>query len=246
MKNKFLTFSYDDGVIQDRRLVPLLDKYGLKATFNLNSGWLGKTHHFRYKGETFVHQKVEREEVPSLYRNHEVAAHTLTHPKLPTLSDEEILFQVEEDRKVLSSLVGYEVVGMAYPGGTNNHNERTEKLIRGHTGIRYCRTVDDSHSFAIPENPYELCPSIHHLSEQAFDLCREFVQRKTDKPQLLYIWGHSYELDLEGKWEQLEELFKLLSGHDDIVYGTNAEVLERLKTNHMQNIGELYRTGVLG
>lgn len=225
MKNKFLTFSYDDGVVQDRRLVELLDKYGLKATFNISSGWLGQTHHFLWKGEKFVHQKVDREEVSALYRNHEVAAHTLTHPKLPLLSDEEILFQVEQDRKALSSLVGYKVVGMAYPGATNNHDERTERIIRAHTGIRYCRTVDDSHSIAIPDNLYELRPSVHHLAPDVLQLCEHFVHLKADKPQLLYIWGHSYELDLEDKWEQLEELFKLLSGHDDIVYGTNKEVL---------------------
>lgn len=131
MKNKYLTFSYDDGVVQDRRLVALLDKCDLKATFNLSSGWLGKTHHFPWKGKNFVHQKVEREEVPTLYRNHEVAAHTLTHPKLTSLSDEEIILQVEEDRKALSSLVGYEVVGMAYPGGTNNSvQKRSSKSKR--------------------------------------------------------------------------------------------------------------------
>jgi len=228
MKNKFLTFSYDDGVIQDRRLITLLDKYGLKATFNLSSGWLGQTHTFQYKGAEFVHQKVDREEVPALYRNHEVAAHTLTHPKLPLLSDEEILFQVEQDRKTLSSLVGYEVVGMAYPGATNNHDERTERIIKAHTGIRYCRTVDDSHSFEIPDNLYELRPTIHHLSPNALEICRQFVESKTEKNQLLYIWGHSYELDLEDKWEELEKLFSLLSGHDDIVYGTNSALLEKL------------------
>lgn len=228
MKNKYLTFSYDDGVVQDRRLVALLDKYGLKATFNLSSGWLGKTHYFPWKGKDFVHQKVEREEVPTLYRNHEVAAHTLTHPKLPRLSDEEIIFQVEEDRKALSGLVGYEVVGMAYPGATNNHNERTERIIRAHTGIRYCRTVDSTCSFEKPENLYALRPTAHHLAPELRELCERFVELKTDKPQLLYIWGHSYELDLEDQWQMLESLFSLLSGRDDIVYGTNAEVLRLL------------------
>ena len=38
---KAVTFSYDDGVTQDRRLIKIFDKYGLKATFNLNSGLLG-------------------------------------------------------------------------------------------------------------------------------------------------------------------------------------------------------------
>ena len=37
-KPKALTVSYDDGVRQDKRLIEILQKYGLKRTFNLNSG----------------------------------------------------------------------------------------------------------------------------------------------------------------------------------------------------------------
>ena len=32
-KLKAVTFSFDDGVTQDKRLVEILNKYGLKATF---------------------------------------------------------------------------------------------------------------------------------------------------------------------------------------------------------------------
>ena len=38
---KALTFSYDDGVTQDKRLIKILNKYGLKCTFNINSGLFG-------------------------------------------------------------------------------------------------------------------------------------------------------------------------------------------------------------
>ena len=31
---KFLTFSFDDGVTQDRRFIELLNKNGMKCTFN--------------------------------------------------------------------------------------------------------------------------------------------------------------------------------------------------------------------
>ena len=41
-KKKAVTFSFDDGVTQDIRLIELLNKYGLKATFNLNSELLGR------------------------------------------------------------------------------------------------------------------------------------------------------------------------------------------------------------
>lgn len=37
-RKKALTLSYDDGITQDKRLVSIFNKYGLKATFNLNSG----------------------------------------------------------------------------------------------------------------------------------------------------------------------------------------------------------------
>ena len=37
-KNKAVTFSYDDGIEQDKQLVDIFNTYGLKCTFNLNSG----------------------------------------------------------------------------------------------------------------------------------------------------------------------------------------------------------------
>ena len=45
-KKKAITFSFDDGVSQDIRLIELFNKYGLKGTFNLNSGFLeiGRAH----------------------------------------------------------------------------------------------------------------------------------------------------------------------------------------------------------
>lgn len=43
MGRKWMTFSFDDGTVQDRRLVALLDQYGLKGTFNLNSGLLARS-----------------------------------------------------------------------------------------------------------------------------------------------------------------------------------------------------------
>jgi len=58
------------------------------------------------------------------------------------------------------------------------------------------------------------------------EMGKKFVEMTPDKPQVFYIWGHSYEMDFESDyWARLEEFFKLISGHDDIFYGTNKEVL---------------------
>lgn len=116
-KMKALTFSYDDGVFQDRRLLKIFNKYGLKGTFNLNSDMLGSATAFFFGGMTIPRVVPRASEIEALYRGHEVAAHTLTHAMLPNLSDEDVIREVENDRLALSEIVGYDVVGLAYPNG---------------------------------------------------------------------------------------------------------------------------------
>ena len=81
-KYKALTLSYDDGREEDRRLISIFQKYGLKATFNLNSG-LADTDP----------KRIRKEEWPELYDGFEIAAHTVTHP---TISRCPLSFVAEE------------------------------------------------------------------------------------------------------------------------------------------------------
>ena len=226
-KMKAVTFSYDDGVTQDQRLIRLFDKYGLKCTFNLNSGLLGKPGSLIREDVTVAHVKPRACEVRAIYAGHEIAAHTLTHPALSSLSDEDVVREVEEDRLALSELAGYEVVGMAYPGGTHVMNEHVADLIRTRTGIRYARTTTSTHSFDLQSDLIIFNPTVYHHVEwdALFELGERFVSLKPDKPQIYYIWSHAYEFDIHGDWERFEEFCRLISGHGDIFYGTNREVL---------------------
>ena len=226
-KRKALTFSYDDGVLQDKRIIEIFNKYNLKATFNLNSGALGHTGQQVFEdGKIIVdHTKVKPEEVAQIYKGHEVAAHTLTHPRLCNLSDEDVVLQVEEDCKNLSRLVGYEVCGMAYPGGNPNHDERVVKLVQNHTSVKYARTIDSTYSFELQDDLYQFNPTIFHMDwKNMFELAEKFIALEPDKPALYYIWGHSYEFDIYDEWSRFEEFCKLISNRNDIFYGTNKEV----------------------
>ena len=227
-KMKALTFSYDDGVTQDARLIEMLNKYGLKGTFNLNSCYLGGKGQLVREGVTVGHNKVAREDVRSIYAGHEIAAHTLKHPFLPSIEDEaEIIRQVEEDRLALSEIAGYEVVGFAYPGGGINHNKRVADIIRQNTGVKYCRTTDSTRNFEVQTDLFEFDPTVYHHVEmdEMFRLGEQFLAMKTDRPQIFYVWGHAYELDIRDEWGRFEEFCKMMSGADDIFYGTNAQVL---------------------
>jgi peptidoglycan/xylan/chitin deacetylase (PgdA/CDA1 family) len=102
-KMKAVTFSFDDGVTQDIRLIEIFNKYGIKCTFNLNSELLGKDGELTYEGKKCTHNKVKPHEVASIYKDHEVAVHTLTHPNLTQIADEkEIIRQARiEARKLV-------------------------------------------------------------------------------------------------------------------------------------------------
>ena len=205
-KMKALTFSYDDAVTQDIRLIELFDKYGMKATFNLNSDLLGKP------GELI----------------REVAVHTLGHPNLRLIADDqEVIRQVEEDRLRLSDLCGYEVTGMAYPCGGYCYDPRVIDLIRKHTGVKYARTTNSTYCFAPQTELLAFHPSVHHHSQMdaMFELGEQFLQLQTDTPQVFYVWGHAYEFDIHDDWARFEEFLQMMHGKADICYCTNREAL---------------------
>ena len=227
-KKKAITFSFDDGITQDIRLVAILNKYGLKGTFNLNSErFSSKGDSLILKEKTIPRMMIGRESVSALYSGHEIAVHTLTHVNLTMQTDGEVIRQVDEDRKNLEKICGYPVVGMAYPCGGVNNDERVAELIKENTPIRYARTITSSYTFDLQkEHLLRFNPTLHFLDEKTEALVEEFLALQPNEPQLLYIWGHSYELDVdEGRWERFGRLCARLAGKEDIFYGTNKEVL---------------------
>ena len=223
-KMKAVTFSYDDAVTQDQRLIHMFNQYGLKCTFNINYDYLGVARSLIRQGVTVAHCKPQPSEVPGIYAGHEVAGHTLTHAHLPRVTDDEIIRQVEDDLQKLSELVGYEVVGTVFPCG--DYDDRVINIMKNHTTAAYARTTECTDSFDPQEDLLRFKANVHHCSwDKLFAMAKEFIEMKPDTPQIFYIWGHAYEFDIDNSWDKMEEFCKLISGHEDIFYGTNKEVL---------------------
>ena len=221
-KMKAVTFSYDDGVTQDLRVIEMLNRYGMKGTFNLNSGGFGGRFSNYIEGNLVYRDKVFAHDVRAIYEGHEVASHTKNHPDLTKLSEEDIVYQIEEDRRALSELVGYDIVGLAYPCGYVD--DRVVDIIRNKTGIKYARTVNVTKSYGLPTDLYRLDFTTRNFGEDIFEVAERFINLKPDSPTIFSVWGHAYEFDWHRDWHIFEEFLKLLSGHDDIFYGTNREV----------------------
>ena len=220
-KRLAVTFSFDDGVVHDRRVVEFFNAHGLKSTWNLNSGFLGRTGMPAAEGVRCV----DASEVADLYRGHEVAIHTVTHPTLTGLDAAQIAREVLEDRVALEDIVGYPVRGMAYPNGP--FNDHVIGVLRS-LGVVYARTVKtDPDPFPALE-PLAWRATMHHYDE-SLGTAPERFQKMLENPRssgVFFVWGHTYEFNDRNDWDALNRLFLPLAGHEDVWYCTNIELFD--------------------
>jgi len=215
-KQKALVMSYDDGSEHDRRLVEIFNKYGIRGTFNLNSGHLGKK-----RGA------ISREEVRTLYQGHEIASHTRTHPDLSVLPCDAIRLQIRLDKESLEELSGYPIRGFAYPFG--KCDSRIAKVVH-ELGIEYARTTSDSRDFNIAKDFLALSPTCHHNS--AMELGRSLIESDSSDIEAMVVWGHSYELDgfmasdITKNWDYIEDFVRMMSSDKSIWFATSIELVD--------------------
>ena len=221
-KSKVLTFSYDDGVVQDIRLVDIFNKHGLKATFNINSGL--------YLPEDVTREqfrgRLKRSEAIALYKDsgHEVAVHGLKHAFLSKLKPAEMVKEVLEDRKNIEKDYGTITRGMAY--AYSDYNAEAIEILK-QCGIVYSRAVASTLRFSFPANWWAIQPTCHHNSEKLMELAEKFVTTNSRYPSdnwLFYVWGHSYEFDDRDNWDVIERFAEYVSGKEEIWYATNIEI----------------------
>jgi len=199
---KILILSFDDGTIYDKRFVQLLNKYGVKATFNLNSGLEDFVWHFE---DRFPIRRQVLSETVEQYRGHEVASHSLHHHWLNTLTPPQLRREVEEDAETLKELFGLSEIGFGVP--FTACGEREIRIIRKY--VRYIRLSEFSDSFALPEDPYHI--PIHGLYNEPdiYEKLNRFVQ--SDLPVSLFVVaGHSYEFEVFDHWQTIEDMIQYI------------------------------------
>jgi hypothetical protein len=224
-RRKALTLSYDDGVKFDKRLISILDQYGLKATFNINGGLFGE------KSED---RRLTKEEAVALYANssHEVAIHGYKHLSLAEVDKGMAAFDVIEDRKVLEETFGRVIQGMAYANGS--YDDKVVALLKD-CGVLYARTVISTEDFTLPQDWLRMPATCHHANPRLMELAKKFVEEQEPAyvwaraPKLFYLWGHSYEFDDGNNWEIIEEFAKYVGRREEIWYATNGEIYEYVK-----------------
>ncbi len=228
-KAKAVTFSYDDGVKQDKRLAEIFDKYGMKGTFNLNCD----------RGQ---HKNFSSEEINEIFlsKGHEIAVHGALHKANGNLRSIEGIQDVLNCRLYLEERCGRIIRGMAYPdtGITQMGNFTNYEQIKNYLtelDIAYSRTLGgDNNSFQLPDDFHAWMPTAHHNNPKIMDYIDEFLNLDISPkayharriPRLFYIWGHSYEFDNCENWDHIENICKKFSESEEIWCATNIEIYD--------------------
>ncbi len=211
-RTKCLTMSYDDGVKQDRRLIEIFNRYGVKGTFHLNSALFGTAERYLLPDEVF-----------GVYQGHEVSCHTATHPAIDRCPLPGVALEILEDRKNLEAVFGYPMRGMSYPFGS--HSAAIRAMLPS-LGVFYARVVGDSYSFELPADFLQWRATCHH-NHSLMEMAEKFnAFDHSVHPRLFYVWGHSYEFDNDNNWGLIEDFCAMMGGREDTWFATNIEVYD--------------------
>jgi peptidoglycan/xylan/chitin deacetylase (PgdA/CDA1 family) len=124
-----VVITFDDG-FQDfyTNAFPILSRYGLGATMFLPTAYIGKTAR-TFKGADCMTWGQVRELREA---GVEFGSHTVTHPQLKTLKDEEVQREIQQSREDIEQELGGAVTSFAYPYAFPETDRAFTARLRGH------------------------------------------------------------------------------------------------------------------
>lgn len=218
------TSSWDDGHPLDSRVADLLSSEGLRGTF------------FVPIRNSEGRPVLRAAELRSIAGGHEIGSHTLDHIYLTTLPPAQREQQIVRGKKGLEDLLGAPVDGFCYPGGA--YDSRVKKLVI-RAGFSYARTIENLRTDC-GDSRFELPTTMQFYPHSRAVLMRNYLRHAryarrigallvsirasswTDRLRGLleiaamrggvcHVWGHSWEIEELGLWDELRAFFRLVA-----------------------------------
>ena len=234
MRDRALTFSYDNGVEGDTRLIGMFHRCGLKGAFNLNTGL------FAPEGTVYppgtVQRRMSRSQALAAFTDcgMEIGVHATRHSFLAHTTSSEVVSEILRDREELERMFGGIINGCAYPYG--DYDDRTVEALRA-CGIAYARTIARTGGFSVPTDWLQWHPTCHHADRDLRPLGQKFLGDKiVHDPYLFCVWGHTFDLDGADNWYVMEEFTEAMSGHGDVVWYATPREIYQYVTSYRQMV----------
>jgi peptidoglycan/xylan/chitin deacetylase (PgdA/CDA1 family) len=225
-RNVLVTTSWDDGHPLDLRVADLLQKFGLAGTF--------------YVPRSSQKPVMNRSQIRELSKSFEIGAHTLEHVMIDRLSDRKASMQLDGSRDWVEGLTGKSCQVFCFPGGKFRSNQLP--LVR-QAGYLAARTVEllsiaaprcVSDLYVIPTTiqvfPHGPCTYARNVAKRFSAahfvslpaalrskgwavLAIEMLARAIECGGVFHLWGHSWEIEEQGEWENLEALLTTICSY---------------------------------
>jgi peptidoglycan/xylan/chitin deacetylase (PgdA/CDA1 family) len=221
-----VSFSWDDGALEDLKLMDLALKYKMPGMFFIPA----------INNERRV---MNRGEIMTLSGNNfEIGSHTYSHIYLTQLPIKKAEDEIVNGKNYLQDLLGKEILHFCFPGGKSN----TALIDFSKRHFNSARTADTGSFVNIGE--FLIKPTFHlynrgkkslfyhslintslfqttikHIkSNDYFNLIQSIIQdlASSNKQYNILIWGHSWEIEKYNYWKKLEELFAFINSQPGI------------------------------
>lgn len=197
-----LMTSWDDGAKSDLKLAQLLKSYQLPGIFFLPNAGL----------------QLSLAEIRELALDFEIGGHTVSHPHdMKDLVYEDLVAEIWNNKMWLETVSGQMLEWFCYPRG--RYDDRVIKAVQ-ESGFKYARTTLQGVTDWDESNPYRIHTSVHvydYKPEYGDKTWLEYAKgvflTAKEKDGYFHLWGHSWEIDRQQLWGELEELFKFIHEH---------------------------------
>lgn len=235
-KWKALTFSCDDGAYtSDKKMIELLNKYDLTASFNIVGSYMAGDKGTWYAS---VAQK-------DMYSGFEIASHTYSHPRWDTITVDEAKEDISKNQAYIKEVFGYAPDGLVWSYDNPGITELDEYIKT--IGIKYTRNAKSNpNSFDLPADWYNWT-QIYANTDNINTYGDVFLNLKYEGSlKLCAFWLHSWEWNNDGKWladsdEQwgIMESFMAKAAADNNIWScTNIEVCKYAEALEKLEIGK--------
>lgn len=122
-----ITFTFDDGFEECYTVIaPLLEKFSTRGAFFVNANYIESSEDYQKEFHKRVYSSAKKpmtwQQVKELHdRGHLIGSHNLDHTNFATLSDNEIEYQLQENKKMLEMRLNYQCHYFAWTYGHLQH-----------------------------------------------------------------------------------------------------------------------------
>jgi peptidoglycan/xylan/chitin deacetylase (PgdA/CDA1 family) len=250
-KLRIVTTSWDDGDQADLKIATVLRNKGICGSFYVPIAPFGSR------------PSLSHQDLRSLAsEGFEIGAHTVSHVPLWKLKKKELSKEVNECKTIMEDILGKEVPMFCYPQGRFNQNVVRAVKQAGYRGARTVRMLSTSLDFPPYEMPTTVQVFPHPSSNYIRNVARarkveslktcisfatelgnwvELAKRLFDSifqgGGIWHLYGHSWEIEELGLWEDLEEVLDYVSRRGGVHYVTNYELLNLSSARHVLRPG---------